>query len=145
MPIKLAKEDAQSLLPRLDKMAGYIQANWKAWGCPEAAARDMVATLDKLSDEIEVGTYGPESFQIRQVAEVVGETAATKVASDLAQRRAQVIQQDKNESYMGTFRNPMAPVQTEADEPYMRLYGDDQSSAVIHGESTSGRDLAPGH
>jgi len=37
----------------------------------------------------------------------------------------------------------MKPIQTNADEPYMSAYGDDQSSAVNHGKSTIGRPLAP--
>jgi hypothetical protein len=44
---------------------------------------------------------------------------------------------------MDTFRNPMQPRQTDSDEPYMSAYKDDQSSAVNHGQSTSGKPLAP--
>lgn len=145
MPIKMAKNDAEALLPRLDKMANYIHANWQAWGCSEPAAREMVGLLDKLADEIELGTMGPESLQIRQTEMVAGPEAAQKLAADFKAKRAQVLQRDSNETYMDTFKNPMAPIQTEGDEPYMKAYGDDQSSAVIHGESTTGRDLAPGH
>lgn len=150
MSIKMAKADAEALLPRLDKMAGYIQANYKAWGCPEAAAKEMVATLDKMADQIEVGSFGGPSLQIRQTQLIAGKEAAEALKVEMAKtastpKEAQVIQQDKDEKYMAAFGNPMAPVQTEGDEPYMKAYGDDQSSAVIHAKSTSGRPLAPGH
>ena len=121
---KFAAEAANSVLTRLDKIAGVIQANHEAWGMPFETAKAIVNDIDKTADEIELSTFGKESFTKRQ---------------------AEVIQQESDEKYMAAFKNPMAPVQVESDEPYMNAYADDQSSAVIHGTSTSGRPLAPGH
>ena len=117
---KLAADAANSTLTRLDKIAGAIQANYEAWGMPFEVAKTIVNDLDKTADEIEVASFGKESF---------------------VKRRAEVVQQEPDEKYMGTFKNPMAPVQVESDEPYMKAYADDQSSAVIHGTSTTGHPL----
>jgi len=119
---KFASKDADQILGRLDRMARHIQANHESWGMPFDTAKAMVNDLDKTADDIEIAAFGKESFQKRQ---------------------AEVIQRDADEKYMDTFKNPMAPVQTESDEPYMKAYGDDQSSAVIHGTSETGRKLAP--
>ena len=119
---KLAAEVANNALTRLDKIAHAIQSNYEAWGMPFDTAKDIVNDLDKTADEIEVSSFGQESFMRRQ---------------------AEVIRQDADERYMKGFENPMEPVQLEADEPYMSAYKDDQSSAVIHGVSTSGRPLTP--
>jgi hypothetical protein len=119
---KFAATQANNLLTRLDRVAGLIQENHKKWGIPFKAAKEMVNALDKTADEIEIASFGLESFRNRQ---------------------AEVIQRDQDESYMDTFQNPMAPIQTDADEKYMAAYGDDQSSAVDNGKSTTGRPLAP--
>ena len=119
---KFAAEAANNVLTRLDKIAGTIQANFEAWGMPFETAKEIVNDIDKTADEIETATFGKESFTKRQ---------------------AEVIQKESDEPYMATFANPMAPIQVESDEPYMKAYKDDQSSAVHHGKSTTGRPLAP--
>ena len=58
---------------------------------------------DCAADEIEAATFGEASLQTRQI-EVV--TASS--------RRAEVIQREPDEKYMDTFKNPMAPVATNA-------------------------------
>jgi hypothetical protein len=131
---KLSKEQAEkasAALTRLDRVAASIQENHEAWGMSLQAAKSVVNYLDKVADEIEIATFGEESLARRQ--------------AHVMAKNAKVIQQDKDESYMATFSNPMEPHQTESDEPYMSAYGDDQSSAVASGKSTSGRPLAPGH
>lgn len=117
---KFAAEVANGALTRLDKIAASIQSNYEAWGMPFDTAKAIVNDLDRTADDIEVSAFGKESF---------------------IRRQAEVIQKEGDEGYMATFENPMAPVQVEADEPYMRQYADDQSSAVIHGKSTTGRPL----
>jgi len=119
---KFAAEDTNRILGRLDRVAAMIQENHEEWGMPFEAAKQVVNALDASLDEIEIAAFGKESFLRRQ---------------------AEVIQRDADEKYMDTFKNPMAPIQTESDEPYMKAYGDDQSSAVNNGESTTGRKLAP--
>ena len=131
---KFAKADADRMLGRLDRLAETIQTNHESWGMPFDTAKGLVNEIDKTADEIEAAAFGAASLQNRQI-EVV--TASSK--------KAEVIQRDGDEPYMDTFKNPQAPVQIEADEPYMKEYTVDQSSGVIHGESTTGRDLAPGH
>jgi hypothetical protein len=122
---KFAAQEAESILHRLDKLAGHIQANHESWGMPFEAAKEIVNALDATADAVEVASFGKESFE---------------------RRRAEVIQRDSDEGYMTTFANPMAPIQTEGDEPYMKAYGNpDQSSVVLHGTASDGRKLAPGH
>jgi hypothetical protein len=125
---KEAKTKVDNILGRLDKMAGFIQANREKLGMDFKTAKELVNGLDLTADEIEKMAYGPDSLSRRQV-EVL--------------KTAEVIQKDADEPYMDTFKNPMKPIQTNADEPYMSAYGDDQSSAVNHGKSTTGRPLAP--
>jgi hypothetical protein len=122
MSTKLAAQHADQVLTRLDKIAKAIQERHATWGMPFEVAKAIVNDLDKTADEIEMASFGKESFLRRQ---------------------AEVIQKDSDEPYMDTFRNPMQPRQTDADEPYMAAYKDDQSSAVDNGVSTSGRPLAP--
>jgi hypothetical protein len=131
MPMpKFAAQDADNILTRLDKVAGAIQANYDKWGMDFETARAIVQDLDKTADEIELATFGKESFTRRQ---------------------AEVIRREPDEPYMDTFKVNPSPVQIEADEPYMKLYnlGDpvrgrpDQSSDMLHGISTTGRPLTP--
>ncbi len=136
---KFAKEDANRNLLRLDRIARTIQAQHKAWGMPFEVAKQMVNAIDATADEIEVAAFGADSLAERQV-EVIKQ-AATQAPQ---QRTAEVVHREPDEPYMQAFKNPMAPIQTEADEPYMAAYGPpDQSSAVLHGKSTSGRPLTP--
>jgi len=119
---KFAAQEADHVLGRLDRIAHTIQTKYAEWGMPFEVAKEIVNALDKTADEIEVASFGKESF---------------------VRRQAEVIQRETDEPYMDTFKNPMAPVQVEGDEPYMAAYKDDQSSAVNHGKSTTGRPLAP--
>lgn len=143
MTMKFAKEDANRILGRLDKLATDIQQNYQSWGLPFEQAKQLVNEIDKTADEIETATFGAESLQNRQI-EILAPAAAPAAPAAPA-KTAQVIQRDGDERYMDTFKNPMQPHQIESDEPYMKLYGDDQSSAVIHGQAENGRKLAPGH
>lgn len=129
MSLKLSSQNADRVLARLDRLAETVQAKYASWGMPFEAAKEIVNALDKTADEIEAASFGAQSLARRQ-AEIMGRTA-------------KVIQRDADEAYMEHFKNPMEPVQIEADEPYMKLYSDDQSSAVGMGESMSGRKLAP--
>jgi hypothetical protein len=138
MPIKIAKEDASRILGRLDKLAENIQTNYQSWGMPFDQAKALVNDIDKTADEIEQGTFGPASLQNRQIEIVTGQPVVPA-------KTAQVIQRETDEKYMDTFKNPQQPRQIESDEPYMKAYGDDQSSGVIHGQAENGRKLAPGH
>lgn len=129
MSMKFSSQDADRMLARLDRLAATVQEKYASWGMPFETAKDIVNALDKTADEIEVSSFGADSLARRQ-AEIIGKTAM-------------VIQRDADEKYMDTFKNPMQPHQVDADEPYMKLYSDDQSSAVGHGESMTGRKLAP--
>ena len=122
MTIKFSSEQANDILSRIDRVAKLIQDKSATWGVPFPEAKAIVNDLDKVADTIEVASFGEESF---------------------VRRQAEVIQRDSDESYMDTFNAPMAPKQTDADEPYMAAYKDDQSTAVNDGKSTTGRPLAP--
>lgn len=121
---KFSAEEANEHLRMIDRLVPLIQRKYAAMELSFEEAKDMVNRFDSLADAIELDTFGKESFTVRQ---------------------AEVLQKEPDEPYMGTFKNPMKPLQTESDEPYMKAYADDQSSAVIHGTSTTNRPLAPGH
>lgn len=121
---KLAIEQAELALTALDTAAQVIQQGVESGQLKLSfeEAKPMVQMLDHLADAIEVSSMGKQSFE---------------------NRRAEVIERDKDEPYMDTFKNPMKPLVTDKDEPYMAAYSDDQSSAVHHGKSETGRPLAP--
>ena len=129
MSMKFAKEEASQILGRLDHMASQIQENHEKWKIPFVVAKALVNSIDKVADEIELASMGPESLLKRQIH---------TLAKD-----GKVVKKDADEGYMDTFTNPMKPIQTDADESYMSLFKDDQSSAVETGKSTTGRPLAP--
>jgi hypothetical protein len=133
MTVKFAKEHANNILGRLDKIAGTIQENHEKWGMDFSTAKSLVNEIDKTADEIEKAAFGEDSLRNRQL-EVVASNDP-KVAA--------VLQQDGDEGYMKTFNAPMAPHQTDSDEPYMGQFKDDQSQAVSTGKAENGRALAP--
>lgn len=135
---KTAQEVANETLFRLDRLANTIQEKHAEWGMPQPVAKQMVNELDKTADALELATFGQESFAKRQVE--IAKYAHQKQAK---LKVGEVLQREADEPYMQTFKNPMNPIQVEADEPYMAAYRDDQSSAVHHGTSTTGRPLAP--
>jgi hypothetical protein len=124
--IKFAKSDANTILARLDRVAAAIQENHAKWGMGFDVAKELVNDLDKTADEIEKASFGEESLMTRQV-EVL--------------KQAKVLQQDKDEKYMGTYNAPSAVHQSDRDEKYMSLYDDDQTQAVVSGKSSVGRPL----
>ena len=124
--IKFAKSDANTILARLDRVAAAIQENHAKWGMGFDVAKELVNDLDKTADEIEKASFGEESLMTRQV-EVL--------------KQAKVLQQDKDEKYMGTYNAPSAVHQSDKDEKYMSLYEDDQTQAVVSGKSSVGRPL----
>lgn len=129
MPTKLSAEQskqASDVLGRIDDLAKTVQANHASWGMSFDDAKTVVNDLDKTADIFERMAFGEESLQRRQ-QEVL----------------AKVIKREPDEGYMDTFQNPHQPVQTDADEPYMGAYGDDQSSAVADGKEETGEALAP--
>jgi hypothetical protein len=129
--VELETARADRLLAGLDRIASVVQSNHKQWGMDFTAAKNLVNAIDKIADDLEMSTYGEKSLLNRQAQEI-GQA-----------KLAQVIQKDSDEKYIDTFKNPMSPHQTEADEPYMKQYRDDQSSAVRNGKTLSGRKLAP--
>ena len=129
MPTKLSAEQskqASDVLGRIDDLAKTVQANHASWGMSFDDAKTVVNDLDKTADTFERMAFGEESLQRRR-QEVL----------------AKVIQREPDEGYMDTFQNPHQPIQTDADEPYMGAYGDDQSSAVADGKEETGEALAP--
>jgi len=128
--VTLKTAQAENILARLDHMAAEIQSKAEQWGMPFKLAKQLVNTLDKIADDLEGSTFGTDSM-LRRQASVLG-----------ISKTAEVVQHDSDEEYMSSFENPMEPVQTDSDEGYMKAFDDDQSSAVRHGKSTSGRPLA---
>jgi len=128
MSVNFDKKAANSVLTRLDHIAGQIQKKFASWGLSQDVAKAIVNDIDKVADEIESSTFGAGSLAERQV-EVL--------------KQAKVLQQDSDEKYMGTFNAPMAPIQTDGDEKYMSAFKDDQSQAVETGKAENGKPLAP--
>ena len=126
--IELKQAQVDHFIAGLDRLAATVQEKHESWGMKFAAAKDLVLALDKYADELEKAAYGDTSLTLRQ-AEVL--------------KTAEVIQRDSDEKYMDTFKSPTKPIQTEADEPYMRAYADDDTSGVHHGKAENGRPLAP--
>lgn len=144
------KTRANQILASFDQLAQSIQENYQKWGMGPDVAKKLVNHLDKTADAAETFFFGEDSLRTRQ-AEIAVSSADFRtdaLESGLLSRAqlskaARVIQRDSDEPYMDTFKNPMAPIDTNSDEPYMAAYGDDQSSAVVEGEDDTGRDLAP--
>lgn len=144
------KTSANQILANFDQLALQIQENYKKWGMPREAAKDIVNRLDRTADAAETLMFGEASLQARQAEiavqsqDFVQDTVdAGLLTRGQVAKAAKVIQRESDEPYMETFKNPMKPLETDSDEPYMSAYGDDQSSAVIEGEDDTGRDLAP--
>ena len=140
---KFAKDEANKILFRLDRLARTIQAEHAAWGLPLEVAKPIVNAIDATADEIETAAFGAQSLTDRQ-NEMAKQALARQANGGQNGRTAEVVHREPDEPYMETFKNTMQPIQTEADEPYMKAYGmPDQSSAVIHGDSSTGRPLTP--
>jgi hypothetical protein len=128
MAVKTAEQSkyASNILGRLDKLAADIQEHHASWGMSMEEAKGVVNHLDSVADDFEKMAFGPGSLENRQ-REIM----------------AAVLQRDTDEPYIDNFQSPTQPVQTDADEPYMAAYNDDQTSAVERGKATNGRPLAP--
>ena len=142
------KAKANEILGRMDAIAKQIQEKYASWGLSQAQAKHLVNTIDKVADETEAFIFGEQSLLTRQAEIAVTDSdfareARETVGSEVFAKAAAVLQRDPDEAYMDTFMNPHQPHQTDADEPYMSAYTDDQSSAVGEGEDDFGRELAP--
>ena len=123
---KISEDTANKLLSRLDSLAMHIEKHQGRWRLSSVVAQGLIRDIDKVADELEAAVLGEESLEERK-----------------REFTAKVIQKDSDGPYMDTFANPMRPLQTDGDEEYMSAYGDDQSSAVHGGKSSTGRPLAP--
>jgi hypothetical protein len=106
---KLAKNQVNSVLTRLDRLAAAAQTNPGVFGLTPEKAKRLAFHLDKASDTLEAGYYG---------------------AASLARRRAEVIKQDGDEPFMENFDKPEEPIEVNSDEPYMDAFDDDETSSV---------------
>ena len=104
---------------------------------PKFAAQDaeaLLARIDKMASGIQAN-YESWGMPFDVAKAIVNDLDKTADAIELAAFG--------KESFT---RRQAEVIQREADEPYMKAYGNpDQSSVVQHGKSTSGRPLAPGH
>lgn len=149
--MKLSSDQKQAVnttLARIDRIAGDIQAKAQEWGMPFEYAKAIVNGLDKTADEVEKLAFGEESLGNRQLELAVSDPALSKAAAEeigeeTLAKAAKVLQRDSDESYMDTFNSPTQPHETDADEPYMSAYSDDQSEAVGEGKEENGQDVAP--
>lgn len=117
--LKVAANDANSVLTFFDKLANAVQANPGRFDLTPAGAKVAMTYLDSSSDDFERKTFGSESLSNRQ--------AEMRQADDMLT--------ESDEPYMDTFDNPQAPILTEPDEPYMDEFDTDTTSEV--------RDLYP--
>lgn len=126
---KFTKEAAEKVLTHLDSIASEIIAKYACMGLDAGDAKTLVNDLDRVADLVEVSAFGPESFERRR--------------QEVVAKKAKVIQQDSDESYMRTFDAPSSVHQQDADEGYMSAFKDDDTAGVSSGKSTTGRPLAP--
>ncbi len=120
MSLRVARNDANSVLKFLDKMATAVQKDPARFGLTPNAMKVAVTYIDSASDDFERKAFGEESLDLRQA----------ELSRRVAPREAEVQQSESDEPYMGTFSNPQAPVQTESDEPYMGEFNTDTTSEV---------------
>lgn len=115
--LRVARDDANSLLQFFDKMGNAIQKNPAKFGLTPAAAKVAMTYVDSSADDFERKTFGEDSMSARQ-------------AEMMSQREGTAMETQSDEPYMSAFANPQAPIQTESDEPYMSEFNTDTSSEV---------------
>ncbi len=138
MPTPQQKQIANKVLTTLDNTANTLDGLAKAGKIDPRLASQINHDIDTFADKFEVAIYGKDNLQRR----------ASKV------REAKVIQRDSDEEYMKTFENPIKPITTDTDEPYMHkaphgynstkdmdTYDADISSSVTDRDEHQVRDL----
>jgi hypothetical protein len=132
------KKIANKVLTTLDNTCKQLETLAQSGKIDKRLAASIVRDIDTFADKFEVAVYGQENLQKR----------ASQV------RQAKVLQMDADEKYMGTFENPIKPITTDADEPYMHkaehgynstkdmeTYDADISSSVHDRDEYTVRDL----
>jgi hypothetical protein len=116
MMLRVAANDANSVLTFFDKLANAVQSDPSRFGLTPAGAKVAMTYIDSSSDDFERKTFGEDSLRARQ-AEMRGV-------------QSEDIQTEPDEPYMGEFDNVQNPIQTEPDEPYMGEFNTDTSGEV---------------
>lgn len=138
MPTAAQKQIANKVLETLDNTANQLDVLAKAGKIDPRLASSIAKDIDTFADKFESSVYGKDNLT-RRVSKI---------------RSAKVIQQDADEKYMATFENPIKPITTDADEPYMHkadhgynstkdqgTYDVDPTSTVIDRDEYAVRDL----
>jgi hypothetical protein len=138
MPTPQQKQIANRVLHTLDSTAEQLDGLAKAGKIDPRLASAINRDIDTFADKFEIAVFGKENLQKR--------------ASRLIQ--AKVVQRDSDEEYMKTFENPIKPITTDTDEPYMHkaphgynstkdmeTYDADISSSVADRDEFQVRDL----
>ena len=95
----MEKRLANRILTNLEHTATEIEKLAQGGKIDARLASELVTKIDGFSDQLEIATFGEESFQGRQ---------------------AKVLQCDKDEKhYMDTFNGPNKVISGDKDEPYM--------------------------
>lgn len=94
----MEKRLANRILTNLEHTASELERLASAGHVDPRLAAELVQKIDGFSDKFEVAAFGEKSF---------------------LNRRAKVLQSDKDEPYMSTFDNPNKVIQSDKDEPYM--------------------------
>ena len=113
--LKVATNDANSVLTFFDKLANAVQKDPTRFGLTAAGAKVAMTYIDSSSDDFETKTFGSESLETRRAQ---------------MRRADSETQTEPDEPFMGAFDNPQAPIQTEPDEPFMGEFNTDTSSEV---------------
>jgi hypothetical protein len=103
MPTSQQKQIANRVLSTLDSTAEQLDGLAKAGKIDPRLANSIAHDIDVFADKFEVAVYGKENLS-KRVAKL---------------HQAKVMQRDSDEEYMKTFENPIKPITTDADEPYM--------------------------
>ena len=107
---KLAKEQVNAVLGRLDSLADAVQKQASMFGLTPEQAKRVALHLDAASDGLEAGFYGRASLETR---------------------KAEVIQRDPDEPFMDNFDKPAEPMLVPPGMPYVEeAFDDDQTSSV---------------
>ena len=97
------KKIANRVLTTLDNTADKLESLAKSGKIDPRLASGIIRDIETFADKFEISVFGKQNLMKR--------------ASQA--RQAKVLQQDSDEAYMKTFENPIKPITTDADEPYM--------------------------
>lgn len=114
------RKSARQVVSSLEKIAEYVENNWKDFFATREAAYNFVLGLDTMSDRLENRTASPDDYMITPENDV---TSMTDNQDD-------VLEYEADEDYMETFEAPSEWEEGDADEDYMEHFNDSNFDTV---------------